>query len=174
MKISNDWNKIDIEKIINQDQQEINKLYQITKTYIMYKLGNDEELFHDWLMCVIAKIENFNPKKGKFSSWATKIAEHKLKLTKKKKARTIHLISYDNTTINTDDSQLSFLEVNNNTVDYGEFSIEQAEHLEEKLSTLPTEDQTFISDYINRNTTRDPKTRMKFSRLITKLKNSEH
>lgn len=58
----------------------------------MYKLGNDEELFHDQLLCVISKISNFNPDKGKFSSWATKIAEHKLKLTKKKKQEHFKLL----------------------------------------------------------------------------------
>lgn len=173
MKINNDWNKIDIQKIINNDQTEINKLYQITKTYIMYKLGNDEELFHDWLLCVISKIKNFNPDKGKFSSWATKIAEHKLKLTKKKKARTLQIISYENISIKLDE-QSHFLDINNNQIDYGEFTNEQAEHLQEKISILSPEDQTFISDYINRNTTRDPKTRRKYSRLLAKLKSTEH
>ncbi len=150
-----DWNTFNLPLLIQKDPTEVNKLYNTTKPIFLKLLKNNEELFNDLIICILANVHAFDPKKGLFSGWIYTIAINKRNLHHQQLKKNLSP-KYDDKTV------AGF--------DYEDWTTEQKIELENRMNLITPDEQMFIEDYLRSKTKKSMQERQRYSRLIKKIK----
>jgi DNA-directed RNA polymerase specialized sigma24 family protein len=164
MSKTTDWNSINLQLLIENDRKEINKLYKYTKPYFFVRFfHNDEELFNDLIICILANVKSFDPEKGLFSNWIYTIAKNKRNHQYEQKQKQISTTSINNL-INT-----PILDKYNTLLDYESWNNDEKLELENKIQSLSESDKQFVEWYMIAKQNKTPAERQRYSRLVKKL-----
>jgi DNA-directed RNA polymerase specialized sigma24 family protein len=154
----NNWNQINVNKIINEDVGEITLLYNMMVPWLNY-LTNNEEHTHDIFLKVINSIYKYRNHKGQLKNFIYTICINENSVLKREKKRKVNVLYVD--TYNECDLSDNF--DNDEPLDYELELYKLTIHLN-------WEDQQFLAKYIHSTYKKNGKDKTRFSKIKKKLK----
>ena len=67
--MANNWNSINVEKVINNDQKEITKAYHLIINWLLFITKQNEELSNDIFCKIISKFDRYDVNKSKLHNF---------------------------------------------------------------------------------------------------------
>lgn len=157
-----DWNEIDVKKIAANDQKEITKLFEITRPYFVWFFYGNTDLFNDLITDVVLGIRTYAPT-GKFSNWVYTLAKNKKATYDYYNQKTLKR----NIPIDFLKQELAYEDISATENEFKE-SLKQEMNL--LLSKLKPEQQEFVRNYFTNPKAKPLKDRVKFCRILSKVK----